>query len=210
MKKYQSANRITAWALAAGAMLMLIAALPAQAATYNYWSLWTASNDKWSPSQVGMNDIKLADQGVVAAKYVSAGEQLTAADAPTQPVAYASLCPNAAAAPSGQVRVAVVIDYGTAVSGATPPANSVNCVTVAEPATASTALNTAATVGASDAGFINTINGYPAASSDSNAVTQPSNHGLKTLWTAIAVGLFALFIIAAVVLVRRKSKADSV
>lgn len=190
--------------------LVGIAALPAHASSYDYWSLWTASSDKWSPSQVGMNDIKLADQGVIGAKYVQSSAELTEADAPSQSATYRTLCPNAEAAPSGQVRVAVVIDYGNVASAGTPPANEVKCLNVAEPATGATALNAAATISASSAGFINTVNGYPAASSDSTAVTQPSNHGLKTLWTAIAVGLFALFIIAAVVLVRRKSKADSV
>jgi len=149
--------------LLTAALAMVALAVPAQAASYRYWSYWQGATGTWVAASTGPGDYTLVDSDVQGWRFT------ITADTPTQgpdnaPV-FADLCPDlsAAGATAGQVRVAVVIDAGYAADapeGQTPPADVVSCVTVPEGSTGNQALAAAGAV-ADDNGLICSINGYP-------------------------------------------------
>jgi flagellar biosynthesis/type III secretory pathway M-ring protein FliF/YscJ len=191
---------------------------PAQADTFEYWSLWEVKSGAWEAAQVGASGLKVQDESVVGVKYVQTKSTPTQTDAPSQSASYAKLC--SAGTTADEVNVAVVIDYGEPdlnPSEEATPQPAIECLSVSSPATAASALSAAATVTAKSDGFITQINSYPAAESTSAATAGPatadpaaekSAPGLSLIWLVLIVGFVILVIAVAVALYRRNRQSS--
>lgn len=111
---------------------LLLAALPASATSYRYWSFWQGSgsggSSGWSYQQAGPNTFRPADGSVDGWRFGVSADSSNAARPRTAPD-FAAVCGGTAPV-AGKKRVAVVIDYGTASdapSGSTPPAERTAC-----------------------------------------------------------------------------------
>ncbi len=149
--------------LLTAALATVALAAPAQAAAFRYWSYWQGATGTWVAAQTGPGDHTLVDSDVQGWRFTITTD--TPTQGPDNAPVFADLCPDlaAAAAPSGQVRVAVVIDSGYAAEapeGQIPPADVVSCVTVPEGSTGNQALAAASSI-TDNNGFICSINGYP-------------------------------------------------
>lgn len=205
--------------LAALAALLLLAWVgsPAQAAdTYRYWSYWAGGADgSWSYSQSGPADRILSDGDVEGWLFLASAD-VTPTQQPTPAADFAAICTDGEPVP-GQVRVAVVIDYGDA--GIAPEGSTgqgapqTACVTLPEGSTGEQAIAAAAEV-RSEQGAVCGINGYPAsgcfeivAASTASADTDPVASG-PARWVWLVGGLLAVVAaVAAVVLRSRKPPA---
>ncbi|MFJ9414359.1 SCO2322 family protein [Streptomyces sp. NPDC101227] len=130
----------------AGALLLAgavtgLAAAPAQAQEYRYWSFWDSKGGAWSYASEGPATARPADGSVqgfrftVSADSAAAGKPRTAAD-------FDALC-QGTPAKSGSKRIGIVIDFGTAADapdGETPPKARTECARVPEDASAGEAL----------------------------------------------------------------------
>ena len=142
----------------------VLAAAPASATTYRFWSYWQGASGQWEMAQTGPGDHRVVDRDVQGWRFAIATETVSAT--PDNSPDFAALCPDLAAgsAPAGQLRVAVVIDAGFAADapeGQTPPADVVSCVTVPAGSTGAQAVAAAGTV-IDSGGMVCSINGYPA------------------------------------------------
>ncbi|MFI9046243.1 SCO2322 family protein [Streptomyces sp. NPDC053427] len=130
----------------AGALLLAgavtgLAAAPAQAQEYRYWSFWDSKGGAWSYASEGPATVRPADGSVqgfrftVSADSAAAGKPRTAAD-------FDALC-QGTPAKDGSKRVGIVIDFGSAAdapAGETPPKARTECARVPEDASAGDAL----------------------------------------------------------------------
>lgn len=193
-------------------LLVMLAAPASHAQTYTYWSLWEVQNGTWEPSQSGAAEVKLSNESVFAAKYVTSEETLTGSDAPVQSSDYKTLCPNPPSGQVGDVKVAVVVDYGgpnLTTTDQSSPKTVVSCVSVAAPATAATALSQAASVSTEPDGFITSINGYPATETATTAVEPDAemqeSEGFPIVTVVLSVAVLALIVAVAVIMIRRRN-----
>ena len=147
------------------ATLLSVAMAPAaSAADYRYWTFWTGEpQGTWTFAQKGAADITVTNEFVEGWRFTISP---ASGSSPQPRIAsqYAELCPNPTVK-SGQVGVAVVIDYGIvdeAPPGETPPASPITkCVSVPQGSSAADALAAAGVVRA-DKGMVCGVNGYPA------------------------------------------------
>lgn len=154
-----------AWAAASiavvGALAPVIAAAPAQAAAYRYWSYWLGADGQWSFSSVGASSRMPADGTVEGWRFSVSG--VAGNDQPAFAAEFDVVCADTPAQ-EGRKRIAVVVDPGLpedAPDGEAPPGAWALCV-VAEPqATGYDVLRAAAPVRV-DSGLICAIGGYPA------------------------------------------------
>ena len=141
-----------------------LAAAPANATAYRFWSYWQGSSGEWVAASTGPAGYTVVDQDVQGWRF---GIATTAPMTPPDNAPhFATLCPDLASGstPSGLVRVAVVVDSGfvaDAPQGETPPADTVSCVTVPTGSTGSQALAAAGST-AEQNGMVCAINGFPA------------------------------------------------
>ncbi len=147
-----------------GLLLAMVAQSPASAAAYRYWSYWQGANGTWVAAQTGPGEHELVDRDIQGWRFGITTD--APAQTPDNAPDFAALCPDldAADAPAGQVRVAVVVDSGYvahAPAGETPPADRVSCVSLSEGSTGNQALAAAGQV-TEKSGLICAINGYPA------------------------------------------------
>ncbi|WP_435845706.1 SCO2322 family protein [Streptomyces exfoliatus] len=176
---------------AAGALLTVtsVAAAPAQAAGYRYWSFWESSGGKpWAYATQGPATARPAEGDVIGFRFaISNGTADTSL--PSVAPDFTGIC-GAVEKKDGSKRVAVVVDFGgpaDAPPGETPPAKPVvvGCAQVREDATGAEALATVAKPLRYDgAAMLCGIAGYPArgcgeqvaedASKPSTASTAPS------------------------------------
>ena len=216
-----------------------LAAAPADAAAYRFWSYWQGASGQWVAAQTGPADYTVVDQDVQGWRF---GIATTAPMTPPDNApAFATLCPALVSgeAPSGQVRVAVVVDAGfvaDAPSGQTPPADEVSCVTVPSASTGSQALSAAGTITEQN-GLVCAIDGFPAnecsaeitdaeasaaaqaAASESpnpaqigaDAAADPASDSSGSSWLVLGVGVAALvaLVLGIVVTARRRSSGST-
>lgn len=122
-------------ALIAGVLavpLMLMAASPAHADLYRYWSFWTSDNGSWVMAETGPGDVVPADGDVTGWRYGVAGIEVSSNRPPRWEGNFSEIC-GEGQAPEGQKNVVVVLDTGTeadAPEGSTPPAPEAKCATV--------------------------------------------------------------------------------
>ncbi|MFJ3934097.1 SCO2322 family protein [Streptomyces sp. NPDC090029] len=136
-------RRSAAWLslLGLGALLAGLAAAPAQAAGYRYWSFWQAEDGAWHYATEGPATARPAD-GTVDGYRFSVSEDSGDAATPREAPDFEAVC-GATPATAGTKRVAVVIDPGTsqdAPSGQRPPAQRSACAQVGTDATSAEAL----------------------------------------------------------------------
>ncbi|MER6097309.1 SCO2322 family protein [Streptomyces sp. NPDC001728] len=131
---------------AAGALLTLagVAAAPAQAAGYRYWSFWESDGGKpWAYATQGPATARPADGDVIGFRFaISNGTDDTSL--PSVAPDFPGIC-GSTDAKDGSKRVAVVVDFGgplDAPPGETPPEKliEVGCARVREDATGAEAL----------------------------------------------------------------------
>jgi hypothetical protein len=165
---------------------ILVTASPARAATaYRYWSYYIAHGSTWQYSARGPATEYPVDgevQGWRFAVQADAGNGLQPRIAPS----FATLCASTPAR-SGEIRIGVVLDFGTAADAPAhdhPPATVVpGCVYIADGGTGAAALQAAASVRigtGADAGLVCGIDGYPttecAVAVAAPAPVQPATH----------------------------------
>ncbi|MEU4068138.1 SCO2322 family protein [Streptomyces wedmorensis] len=154
---------------AAGALLTLtaVAAAPAQAAGYRYWSFWESSGGKpWAYATQGPATARPADGDAIGFRFaLSQGTSDTSQ--PSAAADFAGIC-GGVEKKDGSKRIAVVVDFGgplDAPSGETPPAKpiKVGCAEVRDDATGAEALAAVAKPLRYDsAAMLCGIAGYPA------------------------------------------------
>lgn len=136
--------------LAGGAagLLLLLAAAPAQAAGYRYWSFWEAGGKDggWAYATQGPATARPADGDVIGFRFAVSKDSADASK-PSAAPAFGQICGDVKKAEKadGSKRIAVVIDFGgplDAPPGETPPAKAlkVGCPQVREDATAAEVL----------------------------------------------------------------------
>ncbi|WP_051787198.1 MULTISPECIES: SCO2322 family protein [Streptomyces] len=154
---------------AAGALLTLtaVAAAPAQAAGYRYWSFWESSGGKpWAYATQGPATARPADGDAIGFRFaLSQGTSDTSQ--PSAAADFAGIC-GGVEKKDGSKRIAVVVDFGgplDAPPGETPPAKpiKVGCAEVRDDATGAEALAAVAKPLRYDsAAMLCGIAGYPA------------------------------------------------
>lgn len=161
---------IAAATLVVAAVIPVLGAGPAQAATYRYWTYWWGTNTAtthtgWKFASVGPSGQTVADQAVLGWRFAT-----TSAAGTTKPryaSTYADICSDPK--PAGtDVRVAVVVDFGSSSDwppGEKPPVVGkvyTRCLTVAAGTRASAVMGQAQLdLRVGDNGLICGIDGFP-------------------------------------------------
>lgn len=157
-------SRMAGAVLLAGAVTGL-AAGPAQAQEYRYWSFWHGKGSSWAYATEGPATLRPADGAVegfrfaVSADSAAAGKPRAAAD-------FDAIC-HGTPAKDGRKRVGIVLDFGTAKDapgGERPPKARTECAQVAQDASAGEALAAVARPLRYDSrALLCAIDGYPKA-----------------------------------------------
>ncbi|MFJ3520148.1 SCO2322 family protein [Streptomyces sp. NPDC090131] len=160
-------RRLPAVALALGIALALLAATPALAAGYRYWSFWDgAAGGKWVYATQGPSLARPADGAVQGFRFSVSKDAAAQAAQPRAAADFEAVC-GATVPAEGRKRVALVIDFGVpedAPAGETPPgaAPRTACAQVAPDATAAEALaSVAKPLRYNSAALLCAISGYP-------------------------------------------------
>ncbi len=171
-------RRVTAAALAVAVLgvpvtlaLAVVLAPAAEASTYRYWSYWWGERPDrsatWQYASQGPATHTVADTWVLGWRFATAPEN--GASPPRQSARFTDLCPGLDTPVVGSVRVALVVDYGSASDappGQTPPTSSsvrVECLTLPTTSrvTGSTVLAAAGVAVRTEAGLVCALDGYP-------------------------------------------------
>ncbi|PYC77315.1 hypothetical protein C7C46_19315 [Streptomyces tateyamensis] len=151
--------------LLAGA-LVLVAAAPASAAAYRYWSFWRWTGSGWAYQQQGPAVFVPGDGAVDGWRFALSPDGGQQAARPGASAEFAAICAGTAPR-DGYKRVAVLLDFGTtadALSTIQPPAARTACAQLRPGATSAEALAAVAPPLRYDAnGLLCAIAGYPAA-----------------------------------------------
>ena len=218
--------------LAAG-LVLLAAAVPAQAQSYRYWGYYVQDGDAWTFAQTGPSETVPADGSVEGWRFAITGE--ASSRFPRAEPTAEELC-EGAAVPDGNKAVGVVIDYGTALDapeGDTPPAARGACAVVAADASGTDVLAAVAELRVGEGGFVCAIDGYPSAGcgepvdveaptgeeqpvtlelpgQDSGQDSGQDADSTGTPWLPVALGVVAVGALGAlaVALSRRRSSRD--
>ncbi|MFF3089620.1 SCO2322 family protein [Streptomyces nojiriensis] len=160
-------RRLPAVALALGITLALLAAAPALAAGYRYWSFWDGSaGGRWSYATQGPSMARPADGSVQGFRFSVSKDAAAQAAQPRTAADFETVC-GTTAPTEGTKRVALVIDFGVpadAPTGDTPPeaAPRTACAQVASGATTAEALaSVAKPLRYDSAALLCAISGYP-------------------------------------------------
>ena len=185
--------------LALGAMLLPVGITSAHAEdAYRYWSYWWGTADgSWEYAASGPADRVVTDGDVEGWRFLTSAEAVPSAK-PGAPADFAALCPDGGPT-QGQVRVGIVIDFGTTAD--TPSGDAIpegenpqqQCITVAQGSTAEQVLAAANDV-RSEQGAVCGIAGYPAAGcfevvavqdTETAAPTEGSASGGLPIWPVV-------------------------
>ncbi|MFD3543533.1 SCO2322 family protein [Streptomyces sp. NPDC058662] len=152
--------------LAVGVVLALLAAAPALASSYRYWSFWDGAGGNWTYATLGPSMARPADGSVQGFRFAVSKDAGDVAAQPRAAADFQAVCGATAAAP-GTKRVALVIDFGTpadAPAGGAPPQEQPRtaCARVAPQATAAEALAAVAKpLRYNGAALLCAVSGYP-------------------------------------------------
>ncbi|MEV0317819.1 SCO2322 family protein [Streptomyces sp. NPDC050658] len=122
-------------------LFTVVAAAPAQAAGYRYWSFWDRDGSTWTYASQGPSTARPEDGAVQGFRF-SVSEDSKDAAKPRGAADFDTICAKTPAE-DGHKRVALVIDFGTpgdAPGGETPPKPRTACARVADDATSADAL----------------------------------------------------------------------
>ncbi|MFD0267405.1 SCO2322 family protein [Streptomyces sp. NPDC127106] len=146
--------------------LPLLAASPALAAGYRYWSYWDGAGGQWSYATQGPSTARPADGAVQGFRFAVSKDAAAEAARPRAAADFDAVCSATPAAP-GRKRVAVVVDFGVpadAPAGDAPPQDAPRtaCAQLAPEATAAEALaEVAKPLRYNSAALLCAISGYP-------------------------------------------------
>lgn len=168
------AARILAFALALGTVLCVLAAAPALAAGYRYWSFWDGAGGAggsggaggWTYATQGPSMARPADGSVQGFRFAVSKDAADEAARPRTPADFAAVC-GATAPAEGRKRVALVVDFGVPAdspAGEAPPQDAPRtaCAQVAPDATTAEALAAVAKpLRYNGAALLCAISGYP-------------------------------------------------
>lgn len=152
--------------LVLGVILTVLAASPALASTYRYWSFWDGAGGTWAYATQGPSSLRPADGSVQGFHFVVSKDAADQAAPPRTAPDFAAIC-SATAPVAGKKRIALVIDFGTpaeAQAGETPPqaAPRTACAQVGPDATTAEALaEVAKPLRYNSAALLCAISGYP-------------------------------------------------
>lgn len=154
----------------AAAVMAAAVAVPAlasasHAASYRYWTYWTAADGAWSFATAGPAQSIPADGTVQGWRFAVTTESGSADDAPRARPSFSEVC-AATPATAGRKRVALVVDPGEpqdAPPGEVPGEPMATCVMAEPDATGYEVLRTAHRVRIGDSGLVCGIAGYPVA-----------------------------------------------
>ncbi|MFF3678679.1 SCO2322 family protein [Streptomyces sp. NPDC002120] len=156
-----------ALALALGSVLAVLAAAPALAAGYRYWSFWDGSGGgKWSYATQGPSMARPKDGSVQGFRFSVSKDAADQAAQPRAAADFEAVC-GSTAPEQGRKRIALVVDFGVpadAPSGEAPPQDAPRtvCAQVAPEATAAEALaSVAKPLRYNSAALLCAISGYP-------------------------------------------------
>lgn len=185
--------------------LAVLAAGPAHATGYRYWSFWHADEDGWTYAQQGPGSARPDDGSVDGWRFAISEDRASEAKTPRGAANFNAICADTPGV-SGRKRVALVIDFGTAgdaPDGRQPPPQRTACAVVARNATSADALAAVAgplrydshlllcaIAGYPKSGCGETVSGRdPAASASSEALdgTDDSDGLSVGLWVGLAV-----------------------
>ncbi|MFF7077666.1 SCO2322 family protein [Streptomyces lavendulae] len=156
----------TTAAVLLGLLLTLIAASPALAAGYRYWSFWDGAGGTWAYATQGPSTARPADGTVLGFRFSVSKDAAAEAARPRAAADFEAVCAGTAAA-DGKKRVALVLDFGVpedAPGGERPPQDAPRtaCAQVAPEATAAEALaSVAKPLRYNGAALLCGISGYP-------------------------------------------------
>ncbi|WP_404960323.1 SCO2322 family protein [Streptomyces sp. 147326] len=160
-------RRPVALGLALGIVLAVLAAAPAMAAGYRYWSFWDGSDGgQWSYATQGPSTARPADGSVQGFRFSVSKDAAAETARPRAAADFEAVC-GATAPAEGRKRVALVIDFGVpsdAPAGEAPPQDAARtaCAQVPPDATAAEALASAAKpLRYNSAALLCGISGYP-------------------------------------------------
>lgn len=159
-------RRPTVPAVVVGIILTVLAASPALASTYRYWSYWDGAGGTWKYATQGPSSARPADGSVQGFHFVVSKDAADQAPPPRTPADFASVCASTPAA-EGKKRIAVVVDFGApsdAPAGETPPQGAPRtvCAQVGPDATAAEALaEVAKPLRYDSAALLCSVSGYP-------------------------------------------------
>lgn len=149
-----------------GVILTVLAASPALASTYRYWSFWDGAGGTWAYATQGPSSLRPADGSVQGFHFVVSKDAADQAAPPRANADFAAIC-SATAPVAGKKRVALVIDFGTpaeAQAGETPPQDAPRtaCAQVGPDATTAEALaEVAKPLRYNSAALLCAVAGYP-------------------------------------------------
>ncbi|MFD6438037.1 SCO2322 family protein, partial [Streptomyces venezuelae] len=145
------------------ALLGVLAAAPAQAAGYRYWSFWERDGKEWTYASQGPGTARPADGDVQGFRFSVSDDSKDSAK-PRDPADFDAICEDTPAK-DGRKRVGLVVDFGTAgdaPGGETPPKRRTACAQVGEDATSAEALASVAKPLRYDSkALLCAIDGYP-------------------------------------------------
>ncbi|MFD7834940.1 SCO2322 family protein [Streptomyces sp. NPDC059761] len=152
--------------LAFGLLLTLLAASPALAAGYRYWSFWEGAEGQWQYATQGPSTARPADGSALGFRFAVSQDAAAEAAKPRAAADFAAVCASTPAV-EGRKRIAVVVDFGVpadAPAGDAPPQDTPRtaCAQVAPDATAAEALAQAAKpLRYNSAALLCAVSGYP-------------------------------------------------
>ncbi|WP_328732609.1 SCO2322 family protein [Streptomyces caniferus] len=179
--------RIAGAALLAGAVTGL-AAGPARAQEYRYWSFWHGKGSSWAYATEGPATLRPADGEVAGFRFTVSADS-AAAGRPRAAAGFDAIC-HGTPAKDGRKRIGVVIDFGTAADapgGERPPKARTECAQVSEDASAGEALAAVARPLRYDSSaLLCAIAGYPKAgcADQVKGAKEPASSGAPSSGTA--------------------------
>ncbi|WP_424213966.1 SCO2322 family protein [Streptomyces sp. BI20] len=153
--------------LTLGALLAVLAAAPALAVGYRYWTFWDGKDGTWSFATQGPSVARPADGTVQGFRFAVSADDPKNAVKPRAAADFTAIC-GATPAVDGRKRVALVIDFGVpgdAPKGETPPHADARtaCAVVTPDATTAEALaEVAKPLRYNESALLCAISGYPA------------------------------------------------
>ncbi|OEJ31836.1 SCO2322 family protein [Streptomyces subrutilus] len=104
-------RRLLPLVFAFGVVLAVLAAGPAAAASYRYWSFWDGAGGTWAYATVGPSMARPADGSVQGFRFAVSKDAAAEAARPRAAADFTAIC-GATPAAEGRKRVALVIDFG--------------------------------------------------------------------------------------------------
>lgn len=124
------------------ALLGVLAAAPAQAAGYRYWSFWDRDGARWTYASQGPGTARPDDGAVQGFRFSVSDDSKDSAKPRGTAADFDTICAKTPAK-DDRKRIALVIDFGTpgdAPEGETPPKPRAACAQIADDATSADAL----------------------------------------------------------------------